>query len=538
MKIKSKAFTLAAISAAIGSFNVSAASTDDLQTIISEHLGSSPGQCSIRSDKPIYRDAWADRLRGALFSRTSSLGDSIVPPSLVFNEDNDFDLDFEAGAQVVYLDFEIGEPTFTVDGAFGGAFDGILFNDHVYTQEEKDEVQRRMEADFAGFNFEFTQVLPTEGPFVTLQFNSNDSPGDTAGILPTGGILFGRADEIDFGNDNFDTAAIIDANLWEFLVQLDPTGGLLTANSGIVIDENTSVEEALSIAIVNQSANTGAHELGHTLGLRHYEAFGAPGDGLPSTGTPAPDAFFPPFIGPQDASETVLHLMASGASSGIGLADSANADRFFGERSLLKLGINNNNAEGELQDDNLLQEGDLGDDRKIDPDDLEDQAPNTLVTGVNAGFDLKVETSIVEGRISELGEVDTYRIDADRGDVLNLEVISTADIITDTIFPRVRIFFEEDNGDLTFVGENDDDFESFDSFLHDVILPLEGDYVIQVDAPETIQFDITGDGINETVPLIAFGEATELDLRIGDYSLHVYKIVNDDLDDDDDDDDD
>jgi len=58
---------------------------------------------------------------------------------------------------------------------------------------------------------------------VTLQFNSNDDPGNgTAGILPTGGILFGSAGEIDFGNDNRSITAINDANFWTALANLSP----------------------------------------------------------------------------------------------------------------------------------------------------------------------------------------------------------------------------------------------------------------------------------------------------------------------------
>lgn len=494
--------------AASFSFNASAQNTEELSSRLLAHINANPATCQIDSDSPIYKDEWAQALRsgtaGAL-ARVKAAKRNFFTGSRT--------------PQVVVLDFEVGDPTFTVSG-LGAPFDGT-FNDHVYTQAEKDEVQRRMEADYEGFNFIFTQEVPEEGEFVFLQFNSNDDPGGaTAGVLPTGGILFGRADELDFGNDNLNTAAVIDASLWELLFQIDPTGGLLSANSGIVIDENTTAEEALSIAIVNQSANTGAHELGHTLGLRHYEAFGAPGDGLPITGIPAPDAFFPTFPGAQLAAETLDHTMASGASSGIGLEDSANADRFLSERSLTKLAINERNRS---RFPRILQEDELGFRNFLFLSSL--NVPNTLDSGVNADRRLRVSNSVVEGRISELGEVDTYRIFVTRSNtVLNAEVISTVDIIEDTMFPRVRVFKEGFDGTRTLIGENDDEFESFDSFLHDLVLEEKGLYAIEVDAPETVQFDVTGDGIDDTVPLIDFGADTELDLRIGDYSLNLYTI--------------
>jgi hypothetical protein len=60
--------------------------------------------------------------------------------------------------------------------------------------------------------------------------------------------------------------------------------------------------------------------------------------------------------------------------------------------------------------------------------------------------------------------------------------------------------------------------------LLDLVLPYQGDYVVQVDAPDTVQVDINGDLIPDTVPLSLFGPATENALRIGDYSLHLYSI--------------
>ena len=48
--------------------------------------------------------------------------------------------------------------------------------------------------------------------------------------------------------------------------------------------------------------------------------------------------------------------------------------------------------------------------------------------------------------------------------------------------------------------------------------------MLQADAPPTVQFDVTGDGIPDTVPLAAFGEATELDIRLGQYIVNAYIV--------------
>ena len=429
--------------------------------------------------------------------------------------------------QIVYLSFETGDPTFS------GTLFGVPFTlpDHVYTDAEKEEIKTRIAADYAPYNFEFTFDQPTEGDFVTLQFNSNDAPGQgTAGILPNGGILFGSAGELDFGNDSRSVTAVNDANFWTALTFLDPffgfpPGGILELFSGIDVDQDgpsgpdtgLSVEDALSLAIVNQSANTGAHELGHGLGLRHYDAFGPIGGGLPDTGTPDPEAFFPVFAGPQNADETTLHLMASGASSGLGLEGSGNADRFFSERSAIKLAIN---ERGRFVTDDQANSGQAKL-KKL-------QVVNPILEGDNANGRIDVRNIVIEGTIEELDEVDTLTFSAKAGEIFNAEMISTVEAgffpDFDGLFGRLTLFYKDRRGNLTEIASNDDEFESFDSFLIDVTLPNSGTYVLQADAPATVQFDITGDGIPDTVPLALFGEATVQDIRLGQYILNAYIV--------------
>lgn len=181
----------------------------------------------------------------------------------------------------------------------------------------------------------------------------------------------------------------------------------------------------MSIAVVDQSANTGAHELGHTLGLRHYDAFRVPGEGLPATGQPAPDACFQSYTGRQAGAQSTLHTMASGASSGITLADSANSDRFLRECSIVKLGFNDRNR---TRSTDVNKKADVRSSRFIRMSRL--FVPNNLLGGIHANTKLSAKSAVVKGFIEEFEKVDTYKIRARAGDLVSAEVISTVDNTT------------------------------------------------------------------------------------------------------------
>jgi hypothetical protein len=421
--------------------------------------------------------------------------------------------------QVVYVSFETGSPQFSAN-LFGIP---LTLNDYVYTQEDRDIIISRLEADYSGYNIEFVQEQPAEGDFVTLQFNSNDAPGQgTAGVLPSGGILFGSAGEIDFGNDNRSIVAINDANLWPLLNAYDPllglpVGFLLENNTGIdvigVLDDGPNAvtpEEAVRIAVINQSANTGAHELGHGLGLRHYDAYGPIGGGLPPR-APEPSAFFPSYENGQNADETYFHLMASGASSGLSLGEAANQDRFLSERSAIKLAIN---ERGRFVTDEQANSGQASL-KKL-------KVVNPILEGVNADGRFDVRNIVIEGRIDEFDEVDSFTFNAKAGQIFNAEMISDVEASFapgfDALFGRLNLFLEESDGSRTLIATNDDEFESFDAFMLDVTLPVNGTYVLEMDAPADVFFQ------GQVVPLAAFGSATELALRIGQYITNVYIV--------------
>ncbi len=410
--------------------------------------------------------------------------------------------------QLVHLNFEQSSPTFLAI-----AFTGVpeVFVSHEYTQTERDAVQANMEAAYSQFKVKFTQTAPEQGDFSTINFECQTESGMCINF--GGGILFGRAESIDLGNANRNDSAFADASLWEVIAQLDPTGGFLTAVSGIpVIDGD--VQAALSTAIVNQASNTGSHELGHNLGLRHHDSFGSPGNGLPSTGVPSPDAFFPVFDGLQNGDEAILHTMASGASVGSGLTDSTTRNRFFSERSAMKLKA----AErGKITEESIFSTAQA----RIPFHEV--QVPNTIVEGDNAGKMLKVKASIISGSIDVAGEADYYRFyNARPGLSLSAEFNGFDVAVGDSVIGALRLFYVEQDGSFTLVAQNFQNFEGFDAFLIDAPLDRKGDYLLEVSAPNFVSFGYNDDGSPILFPLDETGNGA---LRAGDYNLTMYVVA-------------
>lgn len=440
--------------------------------------------------------------------------------SVSFRQGRRVNLRTRTAPQVIFLKFdpdEDGSPQFPVDivdfetDEFMGQ---IFFDDYVFTQTERLIIRDRIAADYEDFGFVITTTEPTSGSFATIDYTDNDrAPGNanlTFFVLDDGrfgfSALFGRADEIDFGNDNYDGGAFTDPNLWTALFEFGGPGAFSFFST------LPPTLEGLAEASLNQAANTGAHEVGHAVGLRHHDSFGAPDDGLPTTGTPAPGTFLPVFEGPTDASETILHLMASGASAGLPLEGSAVGDRFLSERSALKLRFADRAR--------VFDESGLRKDRRTGAQRLglfRDLIPNTLVVGENAGgTKIAMETAWVQGTIDEATDVDEYVFSADAGTFVNAELISFTDSnVENPLIATLRLFQINDDGSRTLVSQNLQTFESFDPLLLDIEVPAFGDYVLQVDPQDVILFQ------GQFLGLEAIGAG---DLLFGDYDLIVYQV--------------
>src|SRR5207247_10492972 len=124
------------------------------------------------------------------------------------------------------------------------------------------------------FHYKFIQnlaQLPAGTPYTTLRFNQT----------PSNGLPGGQSFQIDFANTDRTALVVIDVN------------GFLGGFAQPV---------ATSDNYVALSATIGEHELGHSVGLRHQDAFGPPGFGIHNP--PGPNSYVPAFPGLAGALET------------------------------------------------------------------------------------------------------------------------------------------------------------------------------------------------------------------------------------------
>jgi Ca2+-binding RTX toxin-like protein len=339
-------------------------------------------------------------------------------------------------------------------------------DDHVYTQSERDGIQARMMQDYGQFDVVISQTRPQAAHYITVRFND---PPIVGGRAISGGVSqrIGFRD-VERGG----------------VVQVDVNGFLGTGANRLPPDEQNFIALSSTIA---------SHELGHMYGLRHHDAFGAPGAGIFAALGGA--AFLPAYLGPAEAYETPDHLSASPASVRTTLSD-ALANPFFGEREALKLAFGDTGeALRELPD---LQKTDSV---TIDGVTYPAQAlgelpllavPNTIEnqTAFNYGAPLDAAAAVVLGTIEldgDVSESDFYSFPGRADEIVTIEVMSHAlrSRIGNIIDAVVRVY-DADGVLLDYYGSllgafNDDGFEPTDSILIDLRLPADGVYYVEVD---------------------------------------------------------
>ena len=343
---------------------------------------------------------------------------------------------FHAATQDVFFDF---------DSATG-------VGEHVYTVAQRDAIVAGVSAIYAPWDFTFSHTVVPVGAFATLLFNAG----------PPGGL----ASDVDFRNLDLGGSASIDVN---------PILGF----------------PAPAPSVVGLSTTISAHELGHLVGLRHADSLGPIGFGLSPTG-PSPLAYLPDYPGPLAAFETTGHTMASPASVGQTIAE-AIAGSYMGERSAVKLEFNHVGT--------VSPEVGVAHDMPATAQPLTlptYPVPNTAVPGdLVFGMSLFADAEVVTGSIIAPFETDMYSFSGVAGDIINAEAISLVPArfgVTD-IDSLIELFMPDGVTPVVQgggVAVNDDEFESFDSTLIDVVLPVTGTYFVRVGATPFVPFD-TGD---------------------------------------------
>jgi hypothetical protein len=327
----------------------------------------------------------------------------------------------DGGPQQVFLDFS---------QAVTGVFD----------QSERLQVRDGLADLYRGFDIDFSIEVPP-GPHTRLSYDGNG----LIGVALTG---------IDFRNVRVDDFGLVGTN---------------------------GLQDLPSRQQINFAVNVGGHEIGHMLGLRHYDSFGPIGSGVP-TGSLA-GSLRPTFTGPVDAEDFFINTMSTPALGG-------NVDFFFqgrtsfSERSLIKMQFA---AEGTLIPEQDAGNDSLGSAQPVGLSFLD--VLNTRPAGTAVGDSgipyLPVRAAALAGSFSSGDVQDVFAVEASAGDLLSVEVISNAidQRISNTIDATVTLR-DATGAILDYYSDtafNDDEVETPDSWLFDVPVPDDGTYFIVVD---------------------------------------------------------
>jgi len=407
----------------------------------------------------ILGNARNNRLAGAQFFPTGSIPGTPIA---------------RTKTQWVYLDFSSNDDA----GEFA------------YTEAIALEVKSRVEQAYRGFDVRFVlnlADLPGEmhndsSKYAIIQFNQTPSSGRPGG----------EASEIDFGNINPGGVATVQINGMlggrEVLESgLKAVAAASATADGDLIQAPDLPKPASNVEnFIALSAKLGAHELGHLLGLRHYDAFGPVGFGIHSP--PGLDHFKPTYSGVAAAFETMDHIISSPASIGSTRFNDLRS-LYFGEREAIKLALAFSDQAQVRTNEPATSHGTRTAAVQLNLVTLD--VPNLATGGLSKDKAFRVQAASVVGSIGLSGAVsesDWYSFAGNAGDIVTVEVMSRAlkryyTSNATSIDSVLRLY--DSTGQLvrTFGADavNDDEFESSDSLLMDVTLPANGQYYIEVD---------------------------------------------------------
>ena len=375
-----------------------------------------------------------------------------------------------------------------------------------YTPAMIDAIIQNVTQTYTGFDVQWV-TTPDDLPdgirddpsqYVTIFFNST----------PPSGRPGGQASEIDVGNVNL--GGIADVQISGMVggreVLFSGTEAAIEADGHEFQAPDVPKPAATAENVVALSSKLAAHELAHLLGMRHYDAYGPIGFGI--NAAPGHHDFTPDFPGPAAAFETADHIISSPASAGTDRFNDLR-DLYFGQREAVKLALAFSDPAAVLQD--AASETHRSFDTALDLQPVTLTVPNTAIRGLNQSASFQTQGIMVASSISldpETGtsESDWYSFEGFAGDVVTIEVMSRAlarysdnaegNLDHAGYIDSVLRLYDADENLVATYGQdavNDDEFESSDSLLMDILLPTDGQYYIEVDtfarSPEDDSYD-------------------------------------------------
>jgi hypothetical protein len=405
--------------------------------------------------------------------------------------------------QVVYLDFS--QPQLDPSESLSSFDPG-----GVYSAADQNAILVGLQKLYAPFSslVQFTLTQPVAGPFETVYFNQ--TPVVNGQFQPGG-----HSNEIDFRNLNLSDTVELDVN------------GFLGTGGGKLPDTEAN--------LVNLSITVAGHEVGHTLGLEHQDAFGPIGFGI--TNPPGLGNFAPTYDGLVGAFQTAYNVIASPASVGSTLADAASGLVNLGERSAILLAfieggvvVNGATASGHNIPATAMPVSSTGGLYTL-------SVPDPITTGFDAGksFDVAAvditdhiggtQTLVVPDPKNPGGSLtmtqavpNYYTFYGQAGDLMNFQVMSAALArYQGNSIDSVLHVYDPNGNQIAF---NDDGFESSDSSIIDLLLKQTGVYTVEVSSfhatpDQTFFLDPNNPNYN---PAAYYGAET------GNYELLIYRF--------------
>lgn len=285
---------------------------------------------------------------------------------------------------------------------------------------------------YSAYDVNVVTSQPTSGSYHRINYGAN-----------TSGTSYGSA-PLDWRNQN-----------------ANQTQSVFAANFGGFIETGDSTPQRIA-EISASLAGTGAHELGHSLGLRHHVAYGDPlvRQAIDLTGS---------TFGIQNS-----HIMATG-STGLGESQRESPRTFSPWANVLLEAANGLTAAP------LAMQSELGDAGNLATGAQSVGLTALPISGLSAG--------LVQGKLSNELDIDFFSFDASAGSYLTAEVWSDDLFTTSDQFDSVLTLYDTDgttvlfsNDNIEYSGSNlyNGTFREYDSFLAMIELVNTGTHYLSV----------------------------------------------------------